>query len=207
MNTPQSSLTEKMAEHDLSNALPGAEVPEPLKAEDEQFVCKLGAIWQTHDESSLPLRHELGLLVSEKMTELRKDQGRRQAILKRGAERLGMSTSDVSRLQAFASEFPTFEGFQEKHPDVKTWSGVKRLLAQLHQVQKGQSKEPRTTEKQRQAAVDELKSIRVFLARVKDELNIRQATEVERITEEILQEIGDLLTPLQKAPRSQPSQA
>lgn len=177
-----------------------------LKEEQDQvdltLIRKLETIWNPHDEKSLPLRHEMGLLIVARMRELESDADRRHSLQKTAAERLGMSVSDLSRMRAFATRFPTFEEFVQKHPDVKVWSEVKGLLADLSAAEKpnrdDEDKPKKSTDKQREALVQKLTAVRQEISKVKDEFGAKQLKTVRIVVAELVDEIEDFVEPFRK---------
>lgn len=179
--------------------------PEPLTPEDESFIGKLKEIWDPHDSKSLPLRHQMGLLIIEHWNVLEKDPTRRQSVLKEASARLGMSASDVSRLRTFAALFPDFDDFAKRHPEANTWSKVKPLLTKRkpEEPSAGDHKLKKTTEKQREAAIKKYQEASAELVKVEQDLSIKQVATIEEITENILNRIADLAAPLKKVSKAQ----
>lgn len=200
---------EAQAERPFDQALSEEKAPdenkaheESLQSEDDAFIGKLEKIWNPHDGQSLPLRHKLGQLIIEKFKELDKDQSRGRLVLTEAADRLGMSVSDLSRMRAFASRFPTFEAFTGAHPSVKVWSEVKKLLAQLGQVEKkdskGKSENKKSTDRQRDLLVEKLTENREEISRVKEDFAAKQLKAVRNLVAEILDEIEGVVEPLRR---------
>jgi len=148
------------------------ETEESLIPEDQAFVGRLLAKWAPHDAKSLSVRHEMGLIVVGHWKHLEKDTKRRRSVLKVASEQLAMSTSDLSRLRAFAERFPTFEEFTAQHPQVRVWSAVKTLLADLNDKNEktGKDQKPKkTTDKQRETVVKRLNEVKQFVAKAPGE--------------------------------------
>lgn len=181
-----------------TDAVDPAAPDDNIKAEDHAFIGKLTAIWLPHEAQSLSLRHQLGVLIRAKLKDLELDPKRGRAVRKVAAEQLGMSPSDLSRMCSFAARFRTFEQFKQAHPEATTWSYVKALLPQLNEpAQNGGMppvREKKSTDKQRDATLKELKAIKEFIAEAGGEFNLKQARELEVVIEGIREEVESLVT-------------
>ncbi len=177
-----------------------------LKPEDKALAEQIKEKWKDFDEKTLPLRHETALLIHQHQKARQNAPNRERALLSLIAAEIGTSLSELSRMRAFAVRFPTYEEFTKTHPDIRTWSAVKELLARLSRGERkggsAKAREKKITPKQVEAVVSELTSIKEFIADSKDQLNIKQAVAVEQITEAILDEIEEASAPLKKPSRS-----
>jgi len=120
-----------------------------LSAQDfEQQLVELAGRWQRQDRNDLALRHETGQLLNAYFGDPTQRQAYGNGTMKKAAEQLRRTGTELSQLRRFALRFKTFEDFQQKHGDVTTWTQVRKLVADL-----GTSKEGKTGTGQSQAKV------------------------------------------------------
>jgi hypothetical protein len=109
---------------------------------EADFATQLGQLtkkWQTATEHDLEIRHDTGVLFNLRFGNPDIRQNRGGEVLKKAAEQLQISQSDISRMRGFAFSFKTIQDLKEKHPGVTTWRAVKDLLPKL--TPKGKAKE------------------------------------------------------------------
>jgi hypothetical protein len=115
---------------------------ENLTQQDQQFIDDLDDFWQQCKAEQADLsrkshtvelsaRHEIGKRINDNYGPPTLRQPRGERVIAILGERLGMKKEEISRERNFALTFPDFDQFQEQHPDVKSWSAVKRLMKEL----------------------------------------------------------------------------
>jgi len=107
---------------------------------DDKYTAELEILaqeWNTAREADLALRHKTGELLNRKFGSPEQRQKRRDGGLGEAAKKLGITTGELSRLRWFAARFESIQDFRRQHPDVKTWSAVRELLASLSNKAKG----------------------------------------------------------------------
>ena len=111
--------------NDLNVSLPNEEGPRDHVGGEDQFLDSLREIWRPHCMRGLEVRHQLGVLLNNKLG----DPGIRQqygmGTIERASEELGIDKSDISRMRKFAVDFPSFGDFVAKHPDMTSWTKVR----------------------------------------------------------------------------------
>lgn len=117
----------------------------PVTFTDEMYTSQLEHLaerWRSHRASDLQLRYDTGELLNKQMGSPDIRQVRGEGSWKKAVDQLGVSQSELSRTRAFAHSFKSVQDFQEKHPEVRTWSEVKKLLPTLSP--RGDKKEQQT---------------------------------------------------------------
>jgi hypothetical protein len=97
----------------------------------EEFNTKLSALaekWKTNHQHGLELRYETGTLLNAHFGPSGNRQANGAAVLKNVAKELQAAESDLSRMRSFAHHFSSIADFRTQHPDVNTWTAVKKLL-------------------------------------------------------------------------------
>jgi len=96
---------------------------------NDAVFARISKIWDRHRKQGLEDRHHTGVLLNEKFGSSNVRQAYGEKVLKAYSERLCISVSDLSRMRRFASRFVSLEDMKTQHPDVKTWTQAKELLA------------------------------------------------------------------------------
>jgi len=105
----------------------------------QQKLVELADRWQSQDWNDLALRHETGQLLNAYLGNPDRRQTYGTGTLKKAAEQLRRTETELSQLRRFAFRFKTFEDFQQKHCDVTTWTQVRDLLARLGTARKSKT--------------------------------------------------------------------
>jgi len=100
-------------------------------AKDSVF-SQINKIWERHRKQGLEDRHRTGVLLNEKFSAKNVRQAYGKKVLKAYSARLGIAVSELSRMRGFAKQFVSVEDMKTQHPNVKTWTQVKELLASLN---------------------------------------------------------------------------
>lgn len=100
----------------------------PESSRADQLLQKLEKLWGKRDSMDLAVRYQVGRLLKDKLGDRKLRQPYGEGILKKIAERLGTSRSELTRMRQFAEKFPSLDEFKAKHADVTTWKQLKELL-------------------------------------------------------------------------------
>jgi len=110
----------------------------------EEWLERLRKHWVRYQKKGLEVRWEMGKELNKRLVSPTKRQAHGQETLKKVGKELGISQSDISRMRTFAIMFPSFQEFEEKHPEMNSWSQIKGLISNLNAIGKG--KEPKRSE-------------------------------------------------------------
>ena len=102
-----------------------------LTVKEEMLLDKLEGLWRQQEARGLATRHEMGKLLNAQLGDPTKRQPRDQWVLKGVSVRLKIAESDLSRMRWFAHLFKEYEGLKQRHPEVGSWSQLKKLLPTL----------------------------------------------------------------------------
>ena len=97
--------------------------------EDEQLLARLRELWRSHRRQGLVVRHETGMLLNRQLGNPGQRSPYGAGVVKQVAEELKIAVSDISRFRRFAARYPTLEAFEQQHPEVNSWTGVRELIA------------------------------------------------------------------------------
>jgi len=100
----------------------------------DEFDQRLGHLaekWRAHHGAGLEIRHETGKLLNDYYGPPSKRQKRGEEVLKRAAELLQTTESELSRMRRFAFSFESVKVLKEEYPEATTWTAVKELLPKL----------------------------------------------------------------------------
>lgn len=111
-------------------------------ANDSVFT-RINKIWESHRKQGLEDRHRTGVLLNEKFGRPNVRQPYGAKLLKAYSARLGIAVSELSRMRGFAKRFVSVEDMKTQHPDVKTWTQVKELLASSRKNETRQAEPPK----------------------------------------------------------------
>jgi len=93
-----------------------------------ELAAAIKPLLESLDSLELGSRHEIGVILASRL----KPAGQRLTyggkVMEKLAGVLDISRSNLNRMCQFAVQFPTLADFEAKHPNVKTWSGVKEAL-------------------------------------------------------------------------------
>jgi len=101
---------------------------------DGDFERRLGQLakeWRTHHGDDLELRHKTGKFLNERFGNPGTRQPRDAGVLKQAAEKLQTPLSTLSRMRSFAGHFTSVQDMKKSHPEVTTWTAVRKLLTTL----------------------------------------------------------------------------
>lgn len=170
-----------------------------LTPEAQQVLFQgLDAAWSSNRSSqkaSLKSRHEFGKLLNDTLGKPGTRQKRGQGVIKKVAEKFGISKSDISRMRKFANEFETFETITNTHPDVSTWTEVKKVLTGSDgNKRRAPQLRPQTLLKRLTSALDEFKR-----------LDSAKLSEVDRqLFEKAKERLQEVSQYLDTTPKAQP---
>jgi hypothetical protein len=95
----------------------------------DSVFAQINKIWERHRKQGLEDRHRTGVLLNEKFGPVNVRQRHGKKVLKDYSAGLGIAVSELSRMRGFAARFVSVADMKTQHPDVKTWTQVKELLA------------------------------------------------------------------------------
>ena len=99
--------------------------------EERRLLNGLEKKWKSHCKRGLAVRHEMGGLLNQTLGSPTSRLPHGQAVLKKAAERLAISESELSRMRWLAHLFENVEALQSEHPYCKSWTSFKRELPRL----------------------------------------------------------------------------
>ena len=139
--SPKVALKNKLAKQETDN--------------DEELIAKLEEVWSSHCFTGLESRHKMGVLLKKSLGEPaeRQDHGRR--VMKKAAERLKTSESELSRMRWLGHLFTSVEELRERHPNCRSWTDFKQqlpLMKRGNESAKPQEAKPQKTELERIAS-------------------------------------------------------
>lgn len=103
-----------------------------LTPEDHQLIGQLTHLWGPYQKRGLEVRWKTGALLNKRLGLPTERLAHGQHVLKTVAKQLLIAECDLSRMRWFAHLFKSVEDLQEKHPEIRTWTQVKELLAKLN---------------------------------------------------------------------------
>jgi len=109
---------------------------------NDAVFAQINKIWNRHHKQGLEDRHRTGVLLNEKFgaSNVRQTYGKK--MLKAYAARLDIAVSELSRMRGFARQFVSVQDMKTQHPNVKTWTQVKELLASLRKTETQKAETP-----------------------------------------------------------------
>jgi len=110
---------------------------EKADAQDDQVLAKLAKLWTSHRKADLEVRWKTGDLLNKRLGLPAGRQPYGQEVLTKASKRLGLSTSELSRMRKFAHHFAGPEDLKERYPKVDSWTKVKGLLPTLDSEKEG----------------------------------------------------------------------
>jgi len=164
---------------------------EVVSPDDQVWITCLATKWEHHHQADLRLRHETGATASQKIGyDPTKRQPRGEKVQQLLADRLGISRSEVTRMLQFAHKFKSFEDFEREHPDVRTWTVVKKQLLKRDNTPK---------QKRKTKTASKTKEIRYELLRVTKKLksfSFKEDSPAERSKwQHLFQELAQAVNP------------
>jgi hypothetical protein len=102
------------------------------KGDDQRLIGQLAELWRDHRRRGLETRHRTGVLLNEHLGPPTEGQPYGGGDLRRVGRELGIAESDLCRMRWFAHRFDSLAAFQQAHPEVNSWTGVKDLLPSLN---------------------------------------------------------------------------
>jgi len=109
------------------------------KGDEQRLFGQLTELWLAHRRRGLDTRHRTGVLLNEHLGPPTEGQPYGREVLGRVGRELGIAQSDLCRMRWFASHFDSFVAFQQAHPGVTSWTGVKELLPSLKPREGGEA--------------------------------------------------------------------
>jgi hypothetical protein len=109
--------------------LPQAQLDSEELSAKPAWIRELGKRWRRHHQNGLQLRFETGCEINEQLGPTNQRQPRNAEVVKILSIELRLDSSEISRLRHFAELASDFSEFEAEHPDCRTWSQVKSLLA------------------------------------------------------------------------------
>lgn len=174
-----------------------AETAAAWNPSEKEFFNKMQTKWRGHVRHGLQVRHEMGGLIVTAVGEPPNLQPRGQRILEETANQLKINRSDLSRMRWFAFHFATFNDFENRHPDIKTWDAVKKLIAELNDEQTEDKKtsagvtEKHFTVKQREKVLDKYDKLKTDIGKMMVDFSIAQLASLDEVHKEIGQVTTD----------------
>ena len=105
--------------------------PNQLTGPEKRLLDRLDHIWRQYEARGLTVRHEMGTLLNAQLGLPTQRQPHGQWVLKQVSVRLRIAESELSRMRWFAHHFKTVAGLRRRHPEVRSWTGVRELLPSL----------------------------------------------------------------------------
>jgi hypothetical protein len=125
-----------MAKSDL--AVQAAPATDESADRDNQILDKIAKLWETHRKRSLSARQDIGKLLNDRLGPPTERQPRNQQVLKRAAEKLRISESELNRMRWFHYFGQDGEPFWQDVPTIgRTWTKFKAILPHLIATAKG----------------------------------------------------------------------
>jgi len=109
------------------------------KGDDRRLFGQLAKLWRDHRRRDLVTRHRTGVLLNEHLGPPTGGQPYGREVLRRVGQELGIAQSDLCRMRWFAHHFDSLAAFQQAHPEVYSWTGVKELLPGLKPREGGEA--------------------------------------------------------------------
>jgi hypothetical protein len=99
--------------------------------DEKQLLNKLVRSWKSYRDRGLNVRHELGALLNGHLGLPTKRQPLGESVLKKAAQRLSVSESELSRMRWLAHLFEDVSSLKRQQPKCHSWTDFKRMLPQL----------------------------------------------------------------------------
>jgi hypothetical protein len=187
-------------------------VEKVVKASDPQTIAselaeRIKPLLQSLDLSELETKHQIGVILNAKLRPVgQKRLPYGGKVMERLAEELDTARSTLNRTSQFASQYPTLADFAAKHPDVTTWSHVKKVLVKAKPANQHPTDLTRTHLQQC------ARSLATYLERFKKGLNGSHANLVsqcqyaaQELTELFQQQLSTRSTATETSPSPEPS--
>jgi len=110
----------------------------------------LGRLWRQYDKRGLEVRLQTGAVLNTHLGSPSERQLYGVTVLKKVAEELNLSVSDLSRMRGFAHHFTSIAELKAQHPAVSSWTDVKTLLVKLRSTTEMPASAGDTDEKESQ---------------------------------------------------------
>ncbi len=94
-----------------------------------RFIDQCLKLWAKYETRGLDARHALGTLLNKQLETAAKRRKHGAQVLKRAAQALDMSRSEMTRMMQLAKQFANVRELQQQHPTCKNWTQAKKLLA------------------------------------------------------------------------------
>jgi hypothetical protein len=108
-------------------------------------------------------------------------------------------------MRKFAGRFKTFEEFQEKHPDVNSWSAVKELIVEHNQSDgAGKPKSAKQPKPSKELLFNSMTTSINTLADIKDSLTLPEFAELRQQANVLIGMVDQLAAPVQQPLRQEP---
>jgi hypothetical protein len=160
-------------------------------AEFDQSFGDIARRWKAQNAEDLEIRHQVGDLLNKRFGSPGNRQKRGAEVLKKAAAELDISQSEISRMRRFASHFPTFEDFKQRHADATNWSAVKDLLPKVKR--KVAASKPRGASHFKKAK-QLLKDLSSALAKIPADLPKDQRQALFEKLQEVVRAVNDRLS-------------
>lgn len=160
--------------------------------EFNQSLGDLAKRWKTQNAGDLNIRHQVGELLNKHLGPPENRQKRGAEVVKKVAEQLEISVSEISRMRRFASRNPSFSDFQQHHPAATNWSAVKNLLPKVKRKPASNSRGPSPFSEAKRL----LKTLSSTLAKVSQELKPAEKQALFERFQDVAEAVNDRL-PLQ----------
>jgi len=168
---------------------------------NDSVFSQINKIWERHRKQGMEDRHRTGVLLNNKFG---KPNVRRQAygekLLKAYSISLGIAVSELSRMRGFARRFKSIEDLNAQHPDVKTWTQVKELLASLRKSHMQTAQAPKDDDQKKSRgsqpmrhALQAIQAVRQCFSKVHLALDGDERTVLNEAVKEMLSDIEKTL--------------
>jgi len=129
---------ERQSEPELDSAVQPVQDAQQVA---ELLLGRLQPLWLQRHGLDMEVRFQMGKMLWEGLYPSGQDRlPYGSQVMNTVSQRLGICRPDLHRLVKLAREYKDLAAFQAQHPDVTTWDGVKKLLAQTKPAQAGSSK-------------------------------------------------------------------
>jgi len=191
------SFTSSVSSHSNGNG----DLTDTATLASDAILTQIQKIWDRHRQQGLEDRHRTGALLNKKFGA---SNVRRQAygerVLKAYSAHLGISVSELSRMRRFATNFKSVEDMKAQHPDVKTWTQVKKLLVSTRKTETQQAETPNGIAQKKPAGnqplsqvIQSIRAVRQCISQVQLAPQGDERTSLGEVVKEMLADIEKIL--------------
>jgi len=110
------------------------------KMNESQLLAKLVKRWTSHERRGLTVHMEIGKLLNMHLGQPTKPQTRGQKVIKRAAQRLRTSKSELLSMCWLGHLFRDLKELKQSHPNCSDWTKFKAILPSLKRAKNGQAR-------------------------------------------------------------------